>query len=347
MIKDNQNLFYRLAWLTLILSFIVIILGAYVRLSEAGLSCPDWPGCYGNIIIDEIKSQYMQQNLFPNQPLEIAKAWKEMFHRYLASLLGILVLILMILAWKNKKLLVKNKQPVILTFSILVLVIIQALLGMWTVTWQLHPIIVTAHLLGGFTTFSLLIWLVLTLTNYNYGLNISNITKIRKFVIVGLILLIIQIFLGSWTSTNYASLVCTDFPTCQGYWLPPSNIGAIFSLQTSNNISYAGGILPNDIRVTIQMVHRFGALVVFLYLCLIIWQLLNIRKSNSKIYFIGLAIAFLLCTQLFLGVMNVIFMQPLFVAVAHNGIAALLLGTMVVLYYLLRPISVNKKSLLL
>lgn len=330
----RRSWFHRLAWAALALTLAVVVLGAYVRLSDAGLGCPDWPGCYGRLDVPDEAHQIAQANVaYPHRPVEPAKAWKEMVHRYFAGGLGLLILALAVLAWRNRA---SVQQPVALPFGLLALVIFQALLGMWTVTWQLKPIVVMSHLLGGLATLSLLAWLVLRQGRYGVDVVAAEDRAFRGLALLGLVLLLAQIALGGWTSANYAALSCPDFPTCQGRWWPPTDFGEAFTLWRGLGVSYEGGVLANDARVTIHLMHRLGALAVFLYLGWLSWRLMATSRSGV-VRFAGLAVAALLVGQLSLGIANVLLLLPLPVAVAHNGGAALLLLALVTLNHLLRP----------
>lgn len=331
--------FLRLAWAALVLTFVVVVLGAYVRLSDAGLGCPDWPGCYGHLDVPDKVEQIAAANaVYPHRPVEPDKAWKEMIHRYFAGALGLLVLALAVVAWHRR---LEPGQPVSLPLALLGLVVFQALLGMWTVTWQLKPVVVMAHLLGGLATLSLLAWLVLR--QGRYGISkplVADDRALRGFAVLGLLLLVGQIALGGWTSSNYAALACPDFPTCQARWWPPMDFREAFTLWRGLGVSYEGGVLDNDARVTIHMMHRLGALAVLFYLGWLVWRLLAPTRSRN-LRVVGLAIAVLLCIQLGLGIANVLMQLPLPVAVAHNGGAALLLLALVMLNHLLRSETVR------
>lgn len=328
------TLFHRLAWAALALTFVVVVLGAYVRLSDAGLGCPDWPGCYGRLDVPDEAHQIAEANAaYPHRPVEPAKAWKEMVHRYFAGTLGLSILALAVLAWRRRR---EPGQPLGLPLALLGLIVFQALLGMWTVTWQLKPVVVMAHLLGGLTTLSLLAWLVLRQGRYGGDSVAADDRALRGYALLGLVLLVAQIALGGWTSANYAALACPDFPTCQTRWWPPLDFREAFTLWRGLGISYEGGVLANDARVTIHMMHRLGALTVFLYLGWLSWRLLATRR-NRTVRLAGLVIAVLLIGQLALGIANVVLRLPLPVAVAHNAGAALLLLALVALNHLLRP----------
>ncbi len=301
--------------ITTVLAFIVVVFGAYVRLSNAGLGCPDWPGCYGYLVVPE--KHQINNNL--GRPLETEKAWKEMIHRYLAGTLGLSILVLAIIQHRR-----------FLPWFLVGLVIFQALLGMWTVTLKLHPLVVMAHLLGGLTILGLLWWMTLTMVPHFMGDHTgSPLRKLRFIAILGLIILILQITLGGWTSANYASLACPDFPTCQGHLWPPLNLKEAFFVWHDFGQNYEGGILHNEARMTIHMAHRIGALITFLIL-----SFLGVRcLANPPTKKIGFALLGVLALQVALGLSNIFFALPLAVATAHNAGAALLLICILTILY--------------
>ena len=354
--------FHRLAWAALALTLAVVLLGAYVRLSDAGLGCPDWPGCYGRLLDlpDDARHIAEASAAYPHRPVEPAKAWKEMIHRYCAGLLGLLVLTLAALAWRNRR---DSTQPLTLPLALLGLILFQSLLGMWTVTWQLKPVVVMGHLLGGLATLSLLAWLILRQGRYGQDVTIAlprppageglgervaegegteclyqdeqliEDRRLRQYALFGLTLLVMQIALGGWTSANYAALACPDFPTCQTRWLPPLAFREAFTLWRGLGVSYEGGVLGNDARVTIHWMHRLGALAVLLYSG---WLVGRLWTANRPMRRMAGIIALLLAIQIGLGIANVLLRLPLPVAVAHNAGAALLLLALVMLNHLLR-----------
>jgi cytochrome c oxidase assembly protein subunit 15 len=331
----QTTIFYRLAWVALALTFVVVVLGAYVRLSDAGLGCPDWPGCYGRLldVPDQADQIAEASSVYPQRPVEPAKAWKEMIHRYCAGTLGLLILALAALAWRDRR---HPDQPIALPLALLGLIIFQSLLGMWTVTWQLKPLVVMGHLLGGLTTLSVLAWLVLGQRHGGTAGAADENRALRRYALLGLVLLAGQIALGGWTSANYAALACPDFPTCQSRWWPSMDFQEAFTLWRGLGISYEGGVLANDARVTIHVMHRIVALVVALYLGWLSWRLVATTR-NRTLQLAGGAIAVLLVVQLGLGIANVVLRLPLPVAVAHTGGAALLLLSLVTINHLLRP----------
>lgn len=319
-----MNTYKKLVIFAAILAFFVVVLGAYVRLSDAGLGCPDWPGCYGHIGAPQTAAQQARAiEAFPDKPIEVHKAWKEMIHRYAAGTLGLLVLAITIMAWKRRA--QAGTAPVLATF-LLLLIIFQALLGMWTVTLLLKPVIVTTHLIGGMATLTLLVLLALRTTQRETA---GAIGSLRAPALLALAVVAIQIILGGWVSSNYAALACTDFPTCNGAWKPTMDFAGAFHLTRELGMAADGGLLNHESLVAIHWVHRVGALVTFLVVGLV--ALLAIRRVPLR--GIGLAILLLLLIQIALGISNVLLSLPLPVAVAHNGVAALLLIALVVLNF--------------
>ena len=322
--QGSRLLQYRLAGLTCLLAFAVILMGAYVRLSDAGLGCPDWPGCYGRLVVPQ--DHHEVAGSFPDRQLHTGKAWKEMIHRYLAGTLGLAILALALLAWRHRK---QPDQPLLLSTLLLGLVIFQAALGMWTVTLLVKPAIVTAHLLGGFATFVLLWLLVLKLRPTDPLTSPRDLKTPQIHLWFALLVLILQISLGGWTSSNYAALGCTEFPTCYGgQWWPAMDFREAFVIWRGLGVNYQYGVLDYHARTAIHMVHRLGALLTFLVLGLLALRLLGLRESSLLRRWGGLMLGLLL-VQLGLGITNVLGHLPLPIAVAHNGVAALLLLSLV------------------
>lgn len=306
----SDAVYKKLSLFTLILCFGIVVLGAYVRLSDAGLGCPDWPGCYGKILVPAAEVAQAHAG-HADRPLEAAKAWKEMVHRYFASSLGLLIIALAVFGWKRG-------LPRSLLLGLVGVVIFQGILGMWTVTWQLKPLAVSAHLLGGMTTLSMLLWLRLLLNPAPIG---AGLSALRGFAAAALLVLIGQIFLGGWTSSNYAALACPDFPTCHGQWWPAdTDFSNAFVLWHGLGINFEYGILESPARTAIHLTHRVGAVVTALTLftlALCIW-----RRTQAG----GLALLLggALTLQLALGIASVKLGLPLLIAAAHNAGAALL-----------------------
>jgi cytochrome c oxidase assembly protein subunit 15 len=333
----SAHRFYQFAAATALLAWIVIMLGAYVRLSDAGLGCPDWPGCYGQIAVPSSEHAVRHANqTFPQRPVETAKAWKEMIHRYLAGTLGLCIFALALSAWRRKS---AQPLPVILPSVLLALVIFQALLGMWTVTLLVNPSIVTAHLLGGLATLGLLAWLTLRGLSAPAPISPATRRRLRPWAWGAVLLVIGQITLGGWTSTHYAALACTEFPRCYGgQWFPPADFTAGFTLWRPLGIDYEFGVLDSAARTAIHLSHRIGALLVLLYLGALA-LLLILRGALAPLRRTGLLILAVLLTQVGLGIANILGQLPLGVAVAHNGGAALLLISAINLLHHTQPMS--------
>ena len=292
----------------------VVVLGAYVRLSDAGLGCPDWPGCYGHIGVPQHEAA---QQAFPDKPLEIHKAWKEMAHRYFAGTLGLLIAAIFFTAWRGRGQL--NTKPTLPSVLVL-LVMFQAALGMWTVTLLLKPVIVSLHLLGGMATLGLLTWLA------SKRLPSVSANAMRPWALLALVVLACQIALGGWTSTNYAALACPDFPMCQSAWLPNTDFSHAFHLLRELGQNADGSQLSLEALTAIHLLHRLGALITFLYLGWFGSKLLKI--SGLAVW--GRLLLTTLLVQIGLGISNVLLGLPLVIAVAHNAGAAVLLMTLVV-----------------
>lgn len=318
---------FRFALFATVLAAVVVLLGAYTRLTHAGLGCPDWPGCYGFLGVPMSEHKLaIAETRFPEAPVEAAKGWYEMIHRYFAGTLGLVILGLAIHAVRRRK---EASQPLKLPLAILALVIVQAAFGMWTVTLKLWPQVVTAHLLGGFATLSLLALLTLRLSGSFAPLQLS--ARLRALAAACLLLVIGQIVLGGWVSSNYAAVACVDLPTCHGEWWPAMDFGKGFHLSQHIGPNYLGGQLDSDARTAIHMSHRIGALLVTLALLLLAWRL----RIAGLPHLAGLLLL-ALTVQIGLGVSNVIFHLPLLVAVAHNAGGAALLLTLVLVNYRLR-----------
>lgn len=317
--------FRRLLAVALVLCLCVVVFGAYVRLSDAGLGCPDWPGCYGHLTIPQADHEVARaEEKFPERPVEAPKAWKEMIHRYLASILGLLIVALAVMASLDRT----RQLPRLLPWLLVGLVTFQGTLGMWTVTLLLKPLVVTAHLLGGMSTLALL-WLLWLRVQPRDSATPPAIPRLRRYAAAALLLVATQIFLGGWTSTNYAALACPDFPTCHGQWWPEMDADEAFTLWRGLGINYEYGVLDNRARVTIHFVHRIGALVVTAALLWLGYLLLRQADVRWKIQ--GGALLAALATQIVIGISVVVQQLPLWLASAHNAGAAVLLLVVVML----------------
>ena len=324
------------------LCFLVVVLGAYVRLTAAGLGCPDWPGCYGHLTPSGAAHD-AAQGAYAGRPLESGKAWREMIHRYAAGTLALVIVAIAALAVRARR-----ERPVSLplAFTLLAAVIVQALFGMLTVTWQLTPLIVTAHLLLGLTTLGLLWWLALSLPASPWGASslgsagralrggAASIASARHLALLGLVALAVQIALGGWTSSNYAAIACPDFPMCQRAWWPPADFRDAFVLWHGLHLDYEGGLLGNAARTAIHLTHRLGALVTSAALILAALFTLQQRGLSGARYR-AWAVLGALALQLLIGVSMVLRGFPLWLATAHTaGAALLLLAVLALLRYL-------------
>lgn len=309
-----------------LLAFVVVVVGAFVRLSDAGLGCPDWPGCYGRpaptLAKDAIARAVAVQG-GEHGPVSLAKAWKEMGHRYLAGTLGLLILAIALLGWARRRALA---QPPWLATAVVFVVALQAALGMWTVTLLLRPAIVTAHLAGGMTTFGLLVWLALRQWRFDSA---PEARALRPAAALGLCVLAVQILLGGWVSANYAALACPDLPLCLGRVFPPMDLSSAFHLVRELGQTGDGAMLPFEALTAIHWTHRMFALVVVAAVGWTAWRALRVPALRP----LGWLAAGLLALQFSLGVANVLAGLPLPVADAHNAGAALLLGSLIVLNF--------------
>ncbi len=356
----------RLACIAAALALCVSVFGAFVRLSHAGLSCPDWPTCYGKATWPGHEHEVAAANAAFERPVESHKTWREQGHRMVAGTLGILILALALIAsWRRPLALalvalaavaaaagiaswmrghagvsamlatVALAAPLLaaatlgkpsawrIAVATLAVVIFQALLGMWTVTWLLKPVVVMGHLLGGLTTFALLAYVALRWSGV--GADDARHARLRPLIVFGLAVLAVQIALGGWTSANYAALACGNtFPTCLGQWWPATDFGEGFVLWRGIGVDYEGGVLDGPARAAIQLAHRIGALVTFLYLGWLGGRLVRAGLRTS-----GRVLAAALLVQVALGIANVVLWLPLPVATAHVFVAVFLLFTLI------------------
>jgi cytochrome c oxidase assembly protein subunit 15 len=327
----RTTLFRRLCLAGTLLALCVVVLGAWVRLSDAGLGCPDWPGCYGHLTVGQALENVEHANqAYPHRPLEAGKAFKEMLHRYLAASLGLLILVIAAFACANRR---DSAQPTRVPLALVLLVLFQGLLGMWTVTLLLKPLFVVAHLIGGLTTMALLWWLALPAPAA------GSDGRLRDIVRLALVILALQIALGGWVSSNYAALACPDFPTCQATLWPDMDFRDAFVLWRGLGIDYEGGVLDHPARVAIHYAHRIGALLAALVLGLAAWR--SWRAGSQRTRIAAAALAAVLVAQLVLGPAMVLTRLPLPLATAHNAMAALLLLATVAL---LRGVSLPAVS---
>jgi cytochrome c oxidase assembly protein subunit 15 len=319
--------FKRLLLISTFLTLCVVVFGAYVRLTDAGLGCPDWPGCFGTLTVPQSEQAIAQANaVYPDSVVETGKAWREMIHRYLAGTLGLLIAVISILAIKNRQVI---NVSLALPLLLVALVIFQSALGMWTVTELLKPIIVSLHLIGGMSILGLLTFI----THRHFGTPAimvrSNLAFIARFAIL---LLFIQIFLGGWTSTNYAALACTDFPTCHGSLVPDMDFRNGFSLLRDLGLTSEGHSLSIQALHAIQWTHRVGAVILVTYLLFFTYM---ISKHGGLRFYRNLLIL-VLAFQFIIGVANLLLYLPIALATMHNLGAALLVIILVIINSRLR-----------
>ncbi|MGE8279588.1 MAG: COX15/CtaA family protein [Stenotrophomonas sp.] len=372
--------FHRLAWFALIMTASTIMFGSFVRLSDAGLSCPDWPTCYGRVTWPQTQMEAAQHVASEIRPLETHKAWREQVHRFLAGLLGVEVLTLALLAARRRKhgiaqivtasvlvaiaiplymrgehvassVLAIGGEAILLLAALrwsnidlaraavltLAVVIFQALLGMWTVTWLLKPIVVMGHLLGGMAMFSLLVWMAWKATHL--PITLAEAPRLRWWLRAAVALVVLQIALGGWVSANYAALACgggsaslDNFPRCVSQWWPQQNYSEGFTLWRGIGVDYEGGVLDGASRIAIQMAHRMMAVLVALYLLVLSVRMFRLPGMRGW----ATTVIVLLLLQVTLGVLNVKLALPLAVAVMHSGGAVALLFVLVTLLARLR-----------
>lgn len=321
-------MFRKLVLFATCFAFFVVVVGAYVRLEDAGLGCPDWPGCYGHLVgVPDQAHERVKAEASFGQLVDVGRAWKEMFHRYIAGTLGLLILAIAVLAWRRREAL---RQSSWLAWSLVALVLFQATLGMWTVTMLLKPVIVTLHLLGGMATLGLLAWLALHQLSPGRPGDAAR-PRLRPWAILGLLIVIAQIALGGWVATNYAALACVDFPTCHGEWLPQMDFPHGFQFVRELGVTAAGAPLPYEALTAIHWMHRVGALVTLLY----VGGLALVVLRTPGLAMQGALLLAILLLQAGLGVANVVLSLLLPLAVAHNAGAALLLVALVVLNFTL------------
>ena len=337
----------RLTLTGLLLCIVLVPFGAYVRLTAAGLGCPDWPGCYGHFSPIGASRNTELANQFPDKPLDVGKAWREMTHRYIASTVGFIILLIAALAIAAGP---RRTIGVGYSLALLGTVIFQGVLGMFTVTWRLKPLIVTMHLLFGLITLGMLWWLWLTLrrsasrgpvsrpmiaylNESRTGTRSAQVTQ--RVVIIGLLALGVQIALGGWTSSNYAAVACPDFPTCQNEWWPNMDYEDAFVLWRGLGMNYEGGVLDHPARVAIHFTHRLGALFAS---ALLIFAAYTALKAGSLRSARPAAVAVLIALglQLTIGISMVLLGFPLWLATAHNLGAALLVLSSLALYHAVR-----------
>ena len=317
-----MNFYKRLTLFATLLALIVVSFGAYTRLTDSGLGCPDWPGCYGTLSVPESIDQIEKaQAVYPDSPVEVEKAWIEMIHRYIAGILGVMILVI---AFMSIRLRDQINYSLKWPFFLLGLVIFQAALGMWTVTLLLKPAVVSSHLLGGMTVLGILTFLM----HRNYGTHRENFVSNRferKIIRFSLVLLFIQIALGGWTSTNYAALACTDYPTCHGSLIPEMDFSNAFTIFRELGVTSLGEPLSLEALHAIQWVHRVGAIVLLGYLLFVAY----ILRVNQGFNMWRNVLILVISLQFIIGIANLLLHLPIVLATLHNLGAALLVVILV------------------
>jgi cytochrome c oxidase assembly protein subunit 15 len=306
-----------------IFALLVVSVGAYTRLADAGLGCPDWPGCYGFLTVPEQASDISTAEArYPDAPVEIVKAWWEMGHRYIAGALLLLVASILVMAYRGRE---EEDTPLKLAAVLMFVILWQAAFGAWTVTLKLWPQVVTGHLIGGFTTLSLM-WL-LFLRQGGLSKVVSALPRPNLLAKIAFVAVVVQIILGGWVSSNYAALACYDFPSCDGTYTPDIDLQEGFNVFQSVGPNYLGGLMTNEARMAIHWVHRIGAIIVLLVVGALVVQ------TVKQVAVIGYALLVALLTQITLGVLNVVWVLPLLNATAHNTVGALLLLVLVTINF--------------
>lgn len=309
---------------TALMTFALIVLGAYVRLSDAGLGCPDWPGCYGHAtVIQAAEHIEAQLAVNPDGPVSFAKAWKEMVHRYFAGLVGVCILAIAVLSWRLRD---RIGQSPTLASALVGVLVLQALFGKWTVTMLLKPAIVTGHLIGGLTTLALLVWLNARTVSWTER---PFDTGLRRHAALAFVVLGLQVALGGWVSTNYAALACTDLPLCKGEVVPAMDFHNAFHVVRELGREADGDQLSIEALTAIHWAHRVGALV-----ALVVLGALAVRLRGQRER-LGDVLMGVLGLQFVVGLANVLFSLPLPLAAAHNAGAAALVTLLVLINYML------------
>jgi len=324
-VKGDADKFRKLVWVSTFLTLDLVMFGGFTRLTDSGLGCPDWPGCYGTASpFIAHAAIHAAQALMPTGPVSMSKAWIEMIHRYFATAIGVLIITQVLLAWvKRRNLKISPWWPT----ALLTLICVQGAFGAWTVTMKLQPIIVTTHLLLGLTMLGLLGWIAARLTPTPAP--VRDALRWQPAALLGLALLIVQIALGGWVSTNYAVLACGDFPTCNGQWVPPMDFAQGFHVWRQLGRTGSGEMLTQAALVAIHWAHRTFAFLVVPYLAWLGWRLR--RYTALRIPATGLLVVILI--QFATGLSNIVLQWPLLIAVAHNGGSAVLLLLLVMLNY--------------
>ncbi len=324
--------FLRLALTAALVSYLSVVFGAYTRLSEAGLGCPNWPGCYGKLFTPLTAHDLPPPPESAGKPEE--RAWKEMVHRYLSGVLGLLLLRLAWLGWQLKRR--KRNQQVLIPLATMLLTFGLSIAGALTVSLQFKPLVMMMQILGGMAILGALWWIVMREQKFWKSAGPSPVTRsLRPRALVALVIVVLQIALGGWSMVNYAGLACPDFPTCQGAWWPAMDYLEGFTLWRHVGLQYDSKLLDLASATAIHMAHRLGALIALLYVGWLALRVLRVG-AEDKLRLYGLLVLLLLAEEILLGIMQVETHLPLAVAVMHNAVAALLLLSLITLYHVVR-----------
>jgi cytochrome c oxidase assembly protein subunit 15 len=329
-VSSDKNKYRKLVWVTLFLTFDLIMFGAFTRLTDSGLGCPDWPGCFGHANPLQAHAHISAAEAAqPTGPVTVMKAWIEMIHRYLAMGVGVLIIAIMVIAWRMWIKSARTDQKFAPWFPSLlfVFVCVQGAFGAWTVTLKLQPVIVTVHLLLGLTLLAMLTWMG---ARQSQHMPVAPAAAgLRAPAIFAMGLLTLQIALGGWVSTNYAVLACTDFPLCQGQLVPQMDFANGFTLWRHLGMTASGDYLPFPALTAIHWTHRSFAFVVFAFVGWLAHKALRIDGLRKTARWLLIVLA----AQLLTGLATIFLNWPLALAVAHNGGAALLVLLLVMLNY--------------
>jgi len=333
----------RLALIGMLLCLVVVVLGAWVRLTDAGLGCPDWPGCYGHVTpTGAERAPGKIDSYAPGWDYDSGKAWREMIHRYAATALGFVIVLITAIAIAYRR---ERPASVPYTVALLTLVVLQGVLGAFTVWWLVKPLVVVLHLIGGLSTLSMLTWLWLTMRRTTQVIEpepgstrTAALDGARKAAVVATVIVAFQIMLGGWTSSNYAAVACPDLPKCQQQWWPEGmDWDDAFVLWRGLDINYTGGVLEHPARVAIHFTHRVGAVIATLAVLLAGWLAIR-HGTTALVRRAGVWAIAALGVQLLVAVLMILKAFPLSLAAGHNAGAALLIMAMMLLNRRLREV---------
>ncbi len=331
----TSSRFFRLALASVLISFLSLVFSAYSRLSDVGIGCPDWPGCYGVLFAPATAYDIDQAKKFEGATEPKNHAWKDMVQRYLSGVLGLLLIRLAWLGWQLRTR--KRNQQVLIPLATMMLTFTLAFAGALTFSLQFKPLVMMMQLLGGMTILGALWWIVMREQRFWRSVSPAPVvSSLRPRTFIALTIVMFQIALGGWSMVNYAGLACPDFPTCQGVWSPPVNYLNAFTLWRDVGIQYDGKLLDLPSSTAIHMAHRLGALITLLYVGWLALHVLRVGYRDNLCRY-GLLVLLVLAAEISLGIMQLVAHLPLVIAVAHHVAAALLLLCLITLYHVVRP----------